>query len=262
MIAAIEKFQISVKLKTPFVLRQSKQPAGGENLSIGILHRTYSPYRAYRVPKRPFIRLIIAKRSLFVVTGSQFEKVYSRSSRFAWFEPRIQVRQCILKRAISLLILQRKRRRVLKNNERLAHAAKTKSDLPPEDVQDQGFTRPSILILLPFRSSASDWFSALTSHTPSPAYQIENQSRFVSEYGLPPGAVDKLATAEPGTYPRDHVETFKGNVDDNFRVGVKMTRKSVKMFSEFYDSDIVIASPLGLRRSIEKEKCVALAVAP
>ena len=151
---------------------------------------------------------------------------------------------------------------MLKNNERLAHAAKTKSDLPPEDVQDQGFTRPSILILLPFRSSASDWFSALTSHTPSPAYQIENQSRFVSEYGLPPGAVDKLATAEPGTYPRDHVETFKGNVDDNFRVGVKMTRKSVKMFSEFYDSDIVIASPLGLRRSIEKEKCVALARVP
>lgn len=73
--------------------------------------------------------------------------------------------------------------------------------------------------------------------------------------------MDKLATAEPGTYPRDHVETFKGNVDDNFRVGVKMTRKSVKMFSEFYDSDIVMASPLGLRRSIEKEKCVVLATA-
>jgi len=35
---------------------------------------------------------------------------------------------------------------------------------------------------------------------------------------------------------------------------MKMTRKSVKMFSEFYDSDAIIASPLGLRRSIEKEK--------
>ncbi len=149
---------------------------------------------------------------------------------------------------------------MLKNNERLAHAAKTNLNSPPEDVQDQGFTRPSILVLLPFRSSALDWFSAFTSHTPSPAYQIENHSRFVSEYGLPPGTVDKLTTAEPGTYPRDHVETFKGNVDDNFRVGIKMTRKSVKMFSEFYDSDIVIASPLGLRRSIEKEKYVALAI--
>jgi U3 small nucleolar RNA-associated protein 25 len=69
---------------------------------------------------------------------------------------------------------------------------------------------------------------------------------------------DKLATAEPGTYPPDHVETFKGNVDDNFRVGIKMTRKSVKMFAEFYGCDIIIASPLGLRRSIEKEKWVVI----
>jgi U3 small nucleolar RNA-associated protein 25 len=93
----------------------------------------------------------------------------------------------------------------------------------------------------------------LTSHTPPP-YQIENQSRFLSEYGLPPGAVDKLATAQPGTYPQDHVENFKGNVDDCFRVGIKLARKSVKLFSEFYSSDIILASPLGLRQSIEKEK--------
>ncbi|KIL66380.1 hypothetical protein M378DRAFT_197478 [Amanita muscaria Koide BX008] len=99
----------------------------------------------------------------------------------------------------------RKRRRILKNNERLSHATKTTPDSPPEDVQDQGFTRPSVLILLLFRSSALDWFTAMTSHTPSPTYQIENQSRFLTEYGLPAGAVDKLTTAEPGTYPRDHV---------------------------------------------------------
>ncbi|KAM6490626.1 Protein of unknown function (DUF1253) domain containing protein [Amanita muscaria] len=102
-----------------------------------------------------------------------------------------------------------KRRRI---NERLAHAANTNPDSPPEDVQDQGFTRPSVV------------------------------SRFLMEYGLPAGAVDKLAAAEPGTYSHDHVETFKGNVDDNFRC------------SEFYGSDAIIASPLGLRRSIEKEK--------
>lgn len=100
------------------------------------------------------------------------------------------------------------------------------------------------------------WFHALTSHTPSPLFQIENQSRFLAEYGLPPDAVDKLASAEPGTYPQDHVETFSGNVDDNFRVGVKLTRKTIKMFTDFYGCDIILASPLGLRQSIQKEKSV------
>ena len=157
----------------------------------------------------------------------------------------------------SLTNTYRKRRRVLKNNERLTRTAKADPDAPPpEDVQDQGFTRPTVLILLSFRSSALDWFRAITSHTPQPTYQIENQSRFLSEYGLPEGVVDKLVTAEPGTYPPDHVDTFKGNVDDNFRVGVKMTRKTVKMFANFYGCDIIMASPLGLRRSIEKEGCV------
>ncbi|KAF8149453.1 digestive organ expansion factor [Crassisporium funariophilum] len=169
----------------------------------------------------------------------------------------LESRRC-MREAMALHVLNhvtKKRRRVLKNNERLTRATKTNPDAPlPEDVQDQGFTRPSILILLPFRSSALDWFNAITSHTPPPAYQVENRSRFLSEYGLPAGAIDKLVTAEPGTYPPDHVETFKGNVDDNFRVGMKMTRKTVKMFADFYGCDIIIASPLGLRRSIEKEK--------
>ncbi|EKM57622.1 uncharacterized protein PHACADRAFT_115880 [Phanerochaete carnosa HHB-10118-sp] len=164
--------------------------------------------------------------------------------------------QQLIREAIALHALNhvtKKRRRILKNNERITHA--TKSGAPvPEDVQDQGFTRPSVLILLPFRSFAQRWISALTTHTPSPSFQVENRSRFESEYGLPPGAVDKLLAAEPGIYPKDHVEMFKGNVDDSFRLGVKLTRKSVKLFAEFYGCDIILASPLGLRMSIEKEK--------
>ena len=109
---------------------------------------------------------------------------------------------------------------------------------------------------MPFRSFALRWVAALTSHTPPPSFQIENHARFQAEYGLPPGTVDKLAEAAPGVYPRDHVEMFKGNVDDSFRLGIKVTRKSVKLFSEFYSCDVIIASPLGLRISIEKEKCV------
>ena len=93
-------------------------------------------------------------------------------------------------------------------------------------------------------------------HTPPPAFQIENITRFRKEFGLPEGVVDKFASAESDAYPPDHVETFEGNSDDNFRVGLKLTRKSVRLFTEFYGSDVIIASPLGLRMSIEKEKYV------
>ncbi|KAF9050338.1 digestive organ expansion factor [Panaeolus papilionaceus] len=208
-------------LKAQFKTRQSKQPANQTELQNDILS------------------CLSTRKDLFITPSA------------------LETKRCT-REAISLHLLNhitKKRRKVLKNNERLAKAAKTNPDAPPpEDIQDQGFTRPSVLVLLPFRSSALDWFRAITAHTPAPSFQIEHQARFLNEYGLPEGVVDKLANAEPGTYPPDHVETFKGNVDDNFRVGVKMTRKSVKMFAEFYGCDLILASPLGLRRSIEKEK--------
>ncbi|KDQ57420.1 hypothetical protein JAAARDRAFT_177545 [Jaapia argillacea MUCL 33604] len=207
------------RLKTPFIKRQQKVPKDHQEIQNDLLDLLSSQRDVYLNP----IPL----------------------------EVHHSIREAIALHALNHVT--RKRRRVLKNNERISHAAKANMP-PPEDVQDQGFTRPSILILLPFRNSALNWMNALTSHTPRPEFQIENHARFLSEFGLPDGTVDKLASAKPGTYPPDHVQTFSGNVDDNFRIGVKLTRKSVRLFAEFYGCDIIFASPLGLRMSIEKEK--------
>ncbi|KAI8992953.1 digestive organ expansion factor [Trametes punicea] len=217
--AAAAKHKIQEKLKAPLETRQAKLPREIVELQNDLLN-ALSSYRD----------LYITRTTLDTQPG---------------------VRESVALHALNHIT--KKRRRVLKNNERISHAIKA-GNPPPEDVQDQGFTRPSVLILLPFRSFALRWVSALTTHTPAPDYQIENNARFQSEYGLPAGAIDKLANAEPGMYPRDHVEMFKGNVDDSFRLGVKMTRKSVKLYAEFYGCDLIIASPLGLRMSIEKEK--------
>lgn len=142
------------------------------------------------------------------------------------------------------------RSRVLKNNEWLAKSATSDGDREERDTRDQGFTRPKVLILAPLRSSALKWVRHLVAI--SQADQVENLARFEAEYALPDGAVDKLAQRRE-EYPDDHVDTFEGNIDDSFRLGLKVTRKSVKLFSEFYQADVIVASPLGLRTSIEKE---------
>ncbi|GAA5821984.1 hypothetical protein JCM10212_002377 [Sporobolomyces blumeae] len=143
------------------------------------------------------------------------------------------------------------RTRILKNNEYLSKvAADPSSSVAGRETTDQGFTRPKVLVLCPFRNSALAWTQHLLNYSLVP--QIENYERFLGEYSLPEGAVDKLVeNAEQ--YPADHVETFKGNIDDAFRVGFKVNRKQVKVFSEFYQADVIVASPLGLRTSIEKE---------
>ncbi|SJX60808.1 related to UTP25-nucleolar protein required for 35S pre-RNA processing and 40S ribosomal subunit biogenesis [Sporisorium reilianum f. sp. reilianum] len=147
------------------------------------------------------------------------------------------------------------RRRVLKNNEKLAKLAANGSaaDSDDLDLRDQGFTRPKVLILLPFRNSALEWVDLLTKF--SLCSQVDNKARFAKEYNLPEGAVDKLADpAVAAKYPHDHIANFAGNIDDSFKLGLKVTRKSLKLFSGFYDSDVIVASPLGLRLGMEQDK--------
>ena len=58
----------------------------------------------------------------------------------------------------------------------------------------------------------------------------------------------RSAHAAARRQPADFRATFSGLSDDDFRVGISLSKKTVRLYADFYESDILVASPLGLRR--------------
>lgn len=147
--------------------------------------------------------------------------------------------------------LMNSRSKIISNNR--VFERKTISDNVLQDdpvLRDQGFTRAKILFLLPFRYSALRLGKCIAK-TLGTTHNIIHMDRFFNEFGDDDGADSTLRpVASDGNKPNDFYHTFHGNIDDSFRVGIKLTKKSVKFFTDFYDSDIIIASPLGLKTLI------------
>ncbi|KAK9823260.1 hypothetical protein WJX72_001434 [[Myrmecia] bisecta] len=141
--------------------------------------------------------------------------------------------------------------RIKKNNDRL------KANPDDEVLRDQGFTRPKVLLLLPMRNSALRVVSRLVqlAQKETRADSVQNKQRFLEEFGAEEGddepeELDGKRRMQPK--PADHKALFDGNCDDHFRMGVKITRGAVRLFSDFFQSDIIVASPLALATKINE----------
>ncbi|XP_038075250.1 digestive organ expansion factor homolog [Patiria miniata] len=118
--------------------------------------------------------------------------------------------------------------------------------LDTETMRDQGLTRPRILIVVPFRDGAlriiNTFIKLLLA---ADSQNVGRRKRFNDEYG----AVEPHPPSKH-PMPEDWESTFAGNIDDHFRIGLAITRKRLQLYTDFYMSDIIIASPLGLRTLI------------
>jgi U3 small nucleolar RNA-associated protein 25 len=79
---------------------------------------------------------------------------------------------------------------------------------------------------------------------------VTNKARFDEEYGT---TTEDMHHPKATRRPDDYYQLFAGNIDDNFKLGIRLSKRAIHLFQDFYFSDIVIASPLGLRMTIGVE---------
>lgn len=130
--------------------------------------------------------------------------------------------------------LYKTRDKILKDNQRI-------QDNPNAEHLDQGFTRPKILIVTPTRDTAYHIVNTIIEK--SGIGQVDKKGKFKDQFfdsSLP-----------PSSKPKSFQQIFKGNTNDFFVLGMKFTRKAIKLYSNFYQSDIIVCSPLGLQMIVE-----------
>lgn len=118
-----------------------------------------------------------------------------------------------------------------------------------DEIRDQGLTRPKVLILVPFKDSAYQIINTIISQMCGKKnFNVVHKNRFVEEF-----TGGELTLPKKNPKPEDFEKTFAGNIDDAFRIGMAVTKSSLKLYENFYNSDIIIASPLGLRMIVGAE---------
>lgn len=171
-----------------------------------------------------------------------------------------QLRRLYIVHCLSHVL--RCRNRVLRNDARLKENP-TASD----GIKDQGFSRARVLILAPMKNVAYEIVKSLialavaSEDEKKNVSQVASSERFEAEFAPDPeekpsdGANENeqeilRAIGKRTRKPADHKHTFRGNIDDDFKLGICFTKKTIRLYTDFYSSDIIIASPLGLRRGM------------
>ncbi|KAH9639244.1 hypothetical protein HF086_014108 [Spodoptera exigua] len=136
------------------------------------------------------------------------------------------------------------RTKILHHNAKLSK----KSDLSDE-YRDQGLVRPKVLIMVPFKDAAYRVVKTLIEIlVPKEAGEVVNKKRFEEDF-----TGGELIMPRKNPKPEDYELMFSGNTEDTFRLGMSVTKKTLKLYTDFYSSDIIVTSPLGLRMIVGAE---------
>ncbi|KOC63275.1 Digestive organ expansion factor like protein [Habropoda laboriosa] len=182
------------------------------------------------------------QRELFSIINN-YQDLYYPERTFANAD---QIRFIYCLHAINHVL--KTRTKILHHNAKMAKC--TNMAEIPDEYRDQGLMRPKILIVVPFRHSCLKIVELLISILigEDKGGSVMNKKRFMEDF-----SGNELALPKRNPKPEDYELTFAGNTDDTFKIGIAVTKKTLKLYSEFYSSDIIITSLLGLRMLVGAE---------
>ncbi|OII74421.1 hypothetical protein cand_005210 [Cryptosporidium andersoni] len=144
-------------------------------------------------------------------------------------------------------------KKYIKNNESSFKGITHNIDhLGDDNLRDQGFHRCRILILSPFRGTAKRCVDILIKLLPQ-GKRAKYLDRFSKEFGDPEPESQNDETEKVGIVRDDPLYRHlfvNSNHNDDYRVGIQVSKSGMLFYSPFDQSDIILASPLGLRRII------------
>ncbi|XP_013097817.2 U3 small nucleolar RNA-associated protein 25 homolog [Stomoxys calcitrans] len=199
------------------------------------------PFLANRIPL-PLNHL----QSELLTLISTYKDVYYPYRNFDNAE---QIRQVYTIHALNHIF--KTRACVMLNSKKIEEEEVKNKGLVIDDMyRDQGLARPKVLIVTPFRDSAYRIVNIMAEiikkkEKDNDQKSIMNMERFINEF-----TGNTIYFPKTNPKPDDYEKTFSGNTDDNFRIGISLTKKTLKLYTDFYASDILIGSPLGLRLSM------------
>ncbi|KAI4492717.1 hypothetical protein M0804_002508 [Polistes exclamans] len=146
--------------------------------------------------------------------------------------------------------LLKTRTKILHHNAKLAKLNNLATADIPDEYRDQGLFRPKVLIILPFKHSCLQIVKLLIAILigEDTGGLVINKNRFMKDF-----SGNELVMPKKNPKPEDYAKIFEGNINDDFKIGISITKKTLKLYTEFYSSDIIITSILGLRMLIGVE---------
>lgn len=119
-----------------------------------------------------------------------------------------------------------------------------------EDLQlrDRGFGKTRLLLCLPMRNIAKRYIETMCDIIGANRDECRKFKQFQSDFSEVEEALDPSFKRRPKPYRQQ----FEGNIDDSFCFGVHIQSSKLQVYAHVLNSDLIVCSPLGLRKRAER----------